>query len=599
MTSPSAQRVTDDQHRRSASGSEAAPIGHRETNGITSRLVLLYVERVGGPEAVKAVLRSCGLEDRGEKLLDENYWFSYDEKIALFEAAAEVLDDPEVMLHIGDVAVELNVGEGLKVALRALGSPRLVYQSIIRAAAKFNASHSMELLELGRDRARVVYRDLSDERRYHPLDCQYNRGLLACVPELFGHPAARIGHPICGCKGGEACVYEIRWSDSPNELRLALIAGGVGGTSIAGAALLAPALLPAAIAFAGALGLTGAARAAWRRRARWRQLENEVREQSRVAERLTASLQELVSELRVEEVLTKVTRNAQVAVRGKEFALLIDDGKGVRCQSSTGLPAAVTERIERWATEVADTLQEPLTVEDVSLVSGLSDLSRERGGSFGSVSAAPLIFRGQRLGVLVALATQPRTFLPRDLDLIKSYAAQAAIALANARLYQAQEELASRDHLTGLLNHREFHEAMERELERCRRYGGQFSIVLFDLDRFKRVNDAHGHAEGDRVLRQVGEALATTCRASDLPFRVGGDEFAYILPNTRAEDAAAAARRARQAVASLPGGLDLSYGITVWPADAESKDSLLEQADVRLYGMKRGGQEGVGAAPAG
>lgn len=90
----------------------------RETNGITSRLELLYAERAGGPEAVDEVLVRCGMSDRHEQLLDENYWFSYDQKIALFEAASEVLGDPNVMLTASAQALDLNVGRGLKLALR-------------------------------------------------------------------------------------------------------------------------------------------------------------------------------------------------------------------------------------------------------------------------------------------------------------------------------------------------------------------------------------------------------------------------------------------------------------------------------------------------
>src|SRR3954447_20960636 len=558
----------------------------RETTGIASRLVLLYVERVGGEAAVEQVLDRCDMSDRRERLMDENYWFSYKGKIALFEAASEVMDDPHIMLSVASRALDLNVGGGLKVALRALGSPRLVYQNIVRANAKFSGSHVMELLDVGPRHAVISYSDLTPERRYHELDCQYNRGMLACVPELFGLSPARVEHQVCGCRGGPACIYRLRWESGADDIRFALGAAVVGGAALAGTAVVDTALLPAGAALAGAAAVAAWMRAAHQARAVRRQLESEAREQSEVAERLIASLQDLVSELRLDEVLAKITANAQAAVVGKEFALLVDEGEGPRCQSFTSLPLGAVSALESWA-QGMPALEQPVTVDDVQTAPNLSRLVTDDQLPFGSICAAPLAFRGRHLGLLVALATQPRTFLPRDVDLIQSYAAQAAVALANARMYQELEELASRDHLTGLLNLREFHESLTRELERSKRYGGRFSVVLFDLNRFKAVNDSHGHAEGDRVLREAGAAFAGTCRSSDLAFRVGGDEFAYILPESGEEAAVAAAARARTALAAMPEELDCCYGITVWPNDGPERARLLETADSRLYEMKR------------
>jgi len=550
-------------------------------------LVLLYVEQVGGIEAVDRVLERCGMSDRRAELLDENHWFSYDGKIALFEAAADLLGDPNVMHAASSRVLDLNVGGGLKLALRALGSPRLVYQNIVRANAKFSGSHSMELLDVGPRHAVISYADLTPARRYHDLDCQYNRGMLARVPELFGLGPARVEHHVCGCTGGPACIYSLRWESGANEIRFALGAAAVGGGALAATALFDPALLPVGAAVAGVSAVAAAMRAARQERAVRRQLEVDAREQSDLADRLVASLQDLVSELRLDEVLSKITQNAQAAVVGKEFALMIDDGDGPRCQSYTSLPLSAVSILESWAHAAMARGEEPITVDDVLAVPGLARLAGGVEPAFGSICAAPLIFRGSRLGVLVALATQPRTFLPRDVDLIQSYAALAAVALANARMYQELEELASRDHLTGLLNLREFHESLTRELERCKRYGGRFSVVLFDLNRFKAVNDSHGHAEGDRVLKEAGAAFASTCRSSDLAFRVGGDEFAYILPESDAEAATAAAARAQAALAAMPEELDCCYGITVWPNDGPERASLLETADTRLYEMKR------------
>lgn len=576
-------------------GKSSGPAGvaARETNGMTSRLVLLYVERQGGPEAVRRVLERAGLAGAEERLMDEGHWFSYDEKIQLFGAAAGVLDDPRVTRSIGQTAIEANVGEGLKVGLRALGSPRFLYQNVVRANGKFTGSHSMEIAELGADHATIAYRDLTDQARYDHLDCEYNRGLLSCAPRLFGLPAASVSHPVCGCEGGEACVYEVRWQAAPNEVRFALGTGAVGGVSLLGAAFAAPALLPIGIAVATASVAAIVARATLQRRARWRTLEAELRERTNQSERLSGSLQDLVSELRLDEVLAKVTSNASAAAEGKEFALLVSEDGTPSCRGSTGLPKRVTEPLEEWARRRPQ-LDEPTVIEDVAASPTLVVLqgSEERGG-FGSICAVPLSFRGQTLGMLIALATQVRTFLPNDVALIQSYANQAAIAIANARLYQSLEELASRDHLTGLGNHREFHVAMDRELVRCRRHDSRFALVSFDLDRFKRVNDTEGHAAGDHLLSDVGEAMGNAGRDSDPLFRVGGDEFAMLMPETDREGAWEGAERIREAIRTLPRGLDVSFGVATFPGDGSTKDRLIEIADERLYEMK--GRRSIGS----
>src|SRR5439155_22239939 len=143
---------------------------------------------------------------------------------------------------------------------------------------------------------------------------------------------------------------------------------------VAGSALLAPALLPLGIAVGGAATVAAWLRVARQERLQRRQLEAEVREQSEVAERLIASLQDLVSELRLEDVLAKVTANAQQTVGGKEFALLVDDGEGARCQSYTDLPPSAIAVLEPWANHTPG-IEVPVTVDDVLTVPELARLS--------------------------------------------------------------------------------------------------------------------------------------------------------------------------------------------------------------------------------
>jgi diguanylate cyclase (GGDEF)-like protein len=496
-----------------------------------------------------------------------------------------VLDDPRVMRRVGESALELSVGEGLKAALRALGTPALVFRNVVRANAKFNTVQGMELAEIGRDHARVRFVDLVGVG-FHPLDCDYTAGLLSCVPALFGQPLGRVSHPACGVHGERACIYDISWSRHFSPMRTLVGTGAVSVGAVAGAASVAPALLPFALAFAAAAG----GRSAWRMhretRSRWERLEREAREHLEFGERLAASLQDLAGELRLDELLEKITRNAQSAVGGKEYALLVEDGGHLRCLGSSGLPRATLSTLERWLARPGGRLGEPILIEDVDVVEELAPIGLQEAMPLRSLCAVPLSYRGRTIGALVALAPQRRSFLPRDVDLLRSYAVQAAIALVNARLFEMQERLAAHDALTGLLNRRQLHEHLRREIDRCRRHGGGFSLVLLDLDGFKLVNDTGGHSAGDDVLRRVADALDRSTRGADMAFRMGGDEFALLLIGDAEPTGVEAAERAATEIGNADARVQASYGIARWPEDGPDDDALLAVADVRLYAMK-------------
>jgi diguanylate cyclase (GGDEF)-like protein/putative nucleotidyltransferase with HDIG domain len=571
----------------------------RQTGGVTTRLILDYVQREGGPDAVRRLLRSRGLENREQDLRDEHNWCSYATKIAMLEAAAEVLDDPVAARHIGEAGMDFNVAPGLKLSLRALGSLRLLYKNIPRTCSKFTSTHRMEALEVGRGHAKIAYTDISGSG-YHPADCELNQGFLSCAPILFGLPLARVSHPVCARDGGDTCVYELRWQSGASRLRNALGATAASAAAIAGALLFDPVLTPEAVVLAVGLGGAAARTELMFRRRRLVNLEQRARQQVEAADRLATSLQDLVSELKLEDVLAKIRKNAQVAVGGKEFALLVEDGDGaIRCRSSSTLPRESIAALERWAASGdAGRGGLPTLIDNLNEVPALAALPRDRALPLRSLCSAPLVFRGRSLGVLIALANAEGGFLPHDVELLQSYAAQAAIALENARLYEQQQQLASRDPLTSLLNHREFHEAVARELEECRRHGGAMAVVLLDLDDFKRVNDTSGHAAGDHLLLAAAGELTGACRASDQAFRIGGDEFALLLPRSSRRDAIPVAERAAQAMAGADGRVSVSYGIAEWPGDGPAKDTLLKHADERLYEMKRASRGSVQAVAA-
>jgi diguanylate cyclase (GGDEF)-like protein len=144
-------------------------------------------------------------------------------------------------------------------------------------------------------------------------------------------------------------------------------------------------------------------------------------------------------------------------------------------------------------------------------------------------------------------------------------------------------ERARRDALTGLLNHRAFHARLTAETARARRYRGRVALVLFDLDRFKELNDREGHQEGDRLLRAFAAALSGTLRETDVAGRIGGDEFAVLLLEAGPADVERFVTRLRDA---LPPGLAVSAGAAHLPEECTVAEQLLQTADRRLYGQK-------------
>src|SRR5712692_369621 len=148
------------------------------------------------------------------------------------------------------------------------------------------------------------------------------------------------------------------------------------------------------------------------------------------------------------------------------------------------------------------------------------------------------------------------------------------------------------DPLTGLYNRRLFSETFEKELNRGRRYGSPLGLVVLDLHRFKEVNDKHGHPRGDEVLRAAATTLKKALRTSDSAFRIGGDEFALLLPQTDAEQALALSRRVETVFAEmlqplqLSVGVSMDHGVATFPQDGEQADQLIRVADERLYRLK-------------
>ncbi len=194
----------------------------------------------------------------------------------------------------------------------------------------------------------------------------------------------------------------------------------------------------------------------------------------------------------------------------------------------------------------------------------------------------PLGFSGIAIGLLIfgnfARLSDPAAVLA-SLTLLAALA-DATIGLLQTGLLR---ERAVRDSLTSLMNHGEFHEAIEREIELARRDQTPVSVILLDLDGFKQVNDRHGHAEGDRVLRETAEAIRRASRSSDVGGRLGGDEFGLLLPGADTDTALRVGARLKTAVRALGEDLSTSLGVAEWPLDGPTKEQVMFRADLALY----------------
>jgi diguanylate cyclase (GGDEF)-like protein len=226
-------------------------------------------------------------------------------------------------------------------------------------------------------------------------------------------------------------------------------------------------------------------------------------------------------------------------------------------------------------------------------------------------TCVPLTAQGESLGVLVLiepLAMAERAAREQDADeqadrrrTLAATAEQIALALANLRLRDTLKSQSIRDPLTGLFNRRFLEESLERECRRAIRASRPLSVMMLDIDHFKRFNDTFGHDAGDAVLREVGAVLRSFFRGEDVACRYGGEEFALVMTDTSAEGALARASQLREQVHQLSlsfrrqalGPVTISVGIATLPLHASTADVLLRVADKALYRAKHEGRDRV------
>jgi diguanylate cyclase (GGDEF)-like protein len=197
-----------------------------------------------------------------------------------------------------------------------------------------------------------------------------------------------------------------------------------------------------------------------------------------------------------------------------------------------------------------------------------------------SLLMLPLVARGETIGLLEIIDDNDRVWDESDVEFCRALCDIVAIAVRNAVLFAELQETAARDKLTGLYNRRLFEEQFEAAVARSLRAREDLTLLVVDLDGLKRINDVSGHVAGDNALRTLSDALRATIRSTDVACRIGGDEFAVMLPGSSAEDAVGVAERAQEMLAEIGRGqYSFSGGIArVTPAQSSAEDVFRAKA---------------------
>ncbi|MBE0476419.1 MAG: GGDEF domain-containing protein [Coriobacteriia bacterium] len=216
-------------------------------------------------------------------------------------------------------------------------------------------------------------------------------------------------------------------------------------------------------------------------------------------------------------------------------------------------------------------------------------------------SCLSVLDRDNVMVVFCAASAALEAIRPEDKLVLQTIAGELVVAVENSRLYKLTKRMSVTDELTGLYNYRYLQQRLDEEVERARRYEKSLSLLMLDVDDFKRYNDTHGHIAGDRALSALGRVVHSCVREVDVVARYGGEEFSVLLPETDEPGAYVAAEKVREAIGryrfieadSDPTHLTVSIGVASMPGHASDKEGLLQQADEALYQAKSFGKNRV------
>jgi len=325
------------------------------------------------------------------------------------------------------------------------------------------------------------------------------------------------------------------------------------------------------------------------------------RDQRTLAEALRETAAALNTTLSLEEVLERVLAYVGEVVPYQAVNIMtVEDGMahivrshGFHEQDQEALARRIEVQRTAYLRTMAETGQ-PVILPDTLSVAGW-EMPWAR-----SYAGAPIIVKERLVGFINLFSREPAFYNPDLVSRLQVFANQAAIAIENANLYTEVQRLATLDALTNVYNRRSLFELGEREFERARRYQLPLSVILLDIDHFKKVNDTYGHTVGDQVLSGIALAISRNIREIDVFGRYGGEEFVVLLPQADTSSAREVAERLRALIADLEFGdeakplrVTISLGISSATAEVQSLSGLIDRADQAMYAAKQAGRNQV------
>jgi len=499
-------------------------------------VLLTQVRTTRGEEAVARLLQTAGVPYTAAHLADPANWIWYDEAIALFEAAIELMGDEELPRRVGEETVRQHAGTPVATLLRSLGSPEAIYEQLAVGVTKFSTVTELQPVEVEPGRA-VVRATARRGFRRHRYLCEWTQGLLSQPTALFGLPAARVEETSCEVRGDPHCEYRIGWD------------------------------VEAAASMSDPQALISA-------------LEAQIVAMKDRLDSMYATARDLIAFDDLDAALARVTERAATAVRAPKYLLAVRlDHTGEVYVHHRGFDDEDPDRVASalLAGEVAHD-------DDSRLIAEVASTRRR----YGWLMAATPTDAGSSAGA----------FFAQERDQLDVYARYAAAVLDLATALEDASWRADHDPLTELYNRRRLTTELERQLHHAARYRRSGALIMLDLDKFKIVNDSYGHAAGDRLLKSVAEVLSRRVRETDVVGRLGGDEFAVILPEADLAQALTLAESLRVLVkeiqSELPVELGVSMGVVVFHAAHRlSVDEAMVAADVALYRAKELGGDAV------